>query len=64
MATNKELVAKLMGAEKYILACAHLIALPGSPAYDREGGMKKIIDQAPRYEDPAGKWGNIRSFCQ
>ena len=48
MATNKELVAKLMGAEKYVLACAHFIALPGSPAYDREGGMKKIIDQALR----------------
>ena len=48
MATNRELIAKLMGAEKYVLACAHLIALPGSPAYDREGGMKKIIDQALR----------------
>jgi membrane complex biogenesis BtpA family protein len=48
MATNKELIAKLMGSEKYILACAHLIALPGSPGYDREGGMKKIIDQALR----------------
>jgi membrane complex biogenesis BtpA family protein len=48
MATNRELIEKLMGAKKYALACAHFIALPGSPAYDREGGMKKIIKQALR----------------
>ena len=48
MATNKELVTKLMGTDKFIIACAHFIALPGSPAYDREGGMKKIIGQALR----------------
>jgi uncharacterized protein len=48
MTTNKERIAKLMGADKYVIACAHFIALPGSPAYDRDGGMKKIIDQALR----------------
>ena len=49
MATNRELIEKLMGAKKYTLACTHLIPLPGSPAYDREGGMKKIIDQENPY---------------
>jgi len=48
MTTNKERIAKLMGGEKYVIACAHLIALPGAPAYDRESGMKKIIKHALR----------------
>ncbi|MCD6356075.1 MAG: hypothetical protein J7L66_02220 [Anaerolineaceae bacterium] len=48
MTTNKERIAKLMGAEKYVIACAHLIALPGAPAYDKDGGMQKIIDRALR----------------
>jgi len=48
MLTNKKRIEKLMGSEKYIIACAHFIPLPGSPAYDREGGMKKIVKQALR----------------
>ena len=48
MTTNKERIAKLMGAEKYVIACAHLIPLPGSTGYDREGGMKKIVTRALR----------------
>lgn len=48
MFNYKKKIAKHMGAEKYVLACTHLIALPGSPAYDRDGGMKKIIKQALR----------------
>ena len=48
MTTYRELLAKHFGAEKYIIACAHLIGLPGSPAYDLEGGMDKIIKQALR----------------
>jgi hypothetical protein len=48
MTTYKEQMAKHFGAEKYILACAHLLGLPGSPAYDAEGGMDKIIKQALR----------------
>ena len=48
MTTNKERIAKLMGADKYVIACAHFIALPGAPAYDRDGGINKIIDQALR----------------
>jgi uncharacterized protein len=48
MTTNKERIAKLMGAEKYVIACAHFIPLPGATGYDREGGMKKIIKRALR----------------
>ncbi len=48
MTTNKDRISKLMGAEKYVIACAHLIPLPGSTGYDREGGMKKIIARALR----------------
>lgn len=45
MTTNKERIAKLMGAEKYVIACAHLIPLPGATGYDREGGMVKRINK-------------------
>lgn len=48
MTTHRERIAGLMGAKKYIIACAHLLALPGAPAYDREGGVKKIINQVLR----------------
>ena len=48
MTTNKERIAKLMGAEKYVIACAHFIPLPGATGYDREGGMKKVINRALR----------------
>ena len=48
MTNYRKKIAKHMGAEKYVLACTHLIALPGAPSYDREGGMKKIINHALR----------------
>jgi hypothetical protein len=48
MQTHKQRIAELMGAEKYIIACAHFIPLPGATGYDRVGGMKKIIDRALR----------------
>lgn len=48
MKTNKERIAELMGAEKYVIACAHFIPLPGATGFDREGGMKKIIKRALR----------------
>jgi membrane complex biogenesis BtpA family protein len=48
MASYKKNIAKHMGADKYVIACTHLIALPGAPAYDRAGGMKKIINKALR----------------
>lgn len=34
----------LFGSNKPIIAMAHLLPLPGSPLYDRDGGMAKIID--------------------
>ena len=39
-------IRDLMGSEKYIIAAVHTLPLPGSPYYDREGGMKKIIARA------------------
>lgn len=41
-----ETIRDLMGSEKYIIAAVHTLPLPGSPYYDREGGMKKIIARA------------------
>lgn len=38
--------ASLMGCTKYIIAAIHTLPLPGSPYYDREGGMNKIITNA------------------
>lgn len=42
--TNK--FASLMGCDKSIVAAVHTLPLPGSPYYDRDGGMKKIITRA------------------
>ena len=39
-------IRDLMGSDKYIIAAVHTLPLPGSPYYDREGGMKKIIARA------------------
>ncbi len=36
----------VMGCQKPIIAMCHLSALPGDPSYDKEGGMKKIIERA------------------
>ncbi len=38
----------LFGSSKYVIAAVHFLPLPGSPAYDREGGMRKIIERAKR----------------
>ena len=32
--------------EKPIIAMCHLQAMPGDPYYDRNGGMKKVLDSA------------------
>lgn len=37
---------EILGTGKPIIAMCHLLPLPGDPAYDRAGGMKKIIDAA------------------
>jgi membrane complex biogenesis BtpA family protein len=44
----RQTFANLFGSSKYIIAAVHFLPLPGSPAYDREGGMKKIIQRAKR----------------
>jgi membrane complex biogenesis BtpA family protein len=38
----------MFGVEKPIIAMCHLQALPGDPAYDRAGGMAKVVDLAQR----------------
>jgi uncharacterized protein len=35
---------EVFGTAKPIIAMCHLPALPGDPAYDKQGGMKKVID--------------------
>jgi hypothetical protein len=47
MASYKKNIAKHMGADKYVIACTHLIALPGAPAYDRAGGMR--LSATPKF---------------
>lgn len=44
----RQTLADLFGSPKYIIAAVHFLPLPGSPAYDRQGGMKKIIQRAKR----------------
>ena len=44
----RQTFADLFRSSKYIIAAVHFLPLPGSPAYDREGGMKKIIQRAKR----------------
>jgi membrane complex biogenesis BtpA family protein len=38
----------MFGVQKPIIAMCHLQALPGDPAYDRAGGMAKVIELAAR----------------
>lgn len=37
---------EVLGTEKAIIAMCHLQAMPGDPGYDRQGGMRKVIDMA------------------
>lgn len=37
---------EVFGCKKPIVAMCHLCALPGDPAFDKEGGMKNVIDWA------------------
>ncbi len=39
---------EMFGVEKPILGMVHFQPLPGSPLYDRKGGMKKILETAKR----------------
>ncbi len=38
----------LFGTEKPVIGLLHLLAMPTDPKYDREGGMKKVLDRAER----------------
>lgn len=37
---------EVFGVEKPIIAMCHLLALPGDPGYDAEGGVEKIVEKA------------------
>jgi uncharacterized protein len=39
-------LSNLLGVKKFIIAGVHLLPLPGTPGYDGQGGMKKIITRA------------------
>jgi membrane complex biogenesis BtpA family protein len=42
----KTLVQAEYGKPHLLIGCVHTLALPGTPLYDRAGGMRKIIAQA------------------
>lgn len=42
----KTLVQAEYGRDHLLVGCVHTLALPGSPLYDRSGGMRKVIRQA------------------
>lgn len=37
-----------LGTDKPIIAMCHLLAMPGDPGYDRDGGVDKVIEHALR----------------
>lgn len=41
-------LSNMFGVQKPIIAMCHLQALPGDPAYDRAGGMAKVVELAER----------------
>ena len=42
------MIESTFGSRKPIIAMIHLAPLPGSPLYDRAGGMQKIVDDSAR----------------
>ncbi len=46
IATNNCWTKDLFGTTKPIIAMCHLMALPGDPGYDKELGMRQVIDMA------------------
>ena len=51
----KTLVQTDFGRDHLLVGCVHTLALPGTPLYDRSGGMRKIVRQArEEAEDPRG----------
>ena len=43
-----EWIKQLFGTEKPIIAMCHLRPMPGDPYYDKDGGMRKVVDEAYR----------------
>lgn len=37
---------EILGTDKAIIGMCHFLALPGDPAFDKEGGMEKVIEAA------------------
>ena len=44
--STEQMLERSFGGAKPIIAMIHLAPLPGSPLYDRDGGMQRIIDLA------------------
>ena len=42
------MIESTFGSRKPIIAMIHLAPLPGSPLYDRAGGMQKIVEDSAR----------------
>ncbi len=42
----KSLVRDEYGVDHLLIGCVHTLALPGTPLYDRTGGMRKLVRQA------------------
>jgi membrane complex biogenesis BtpA family protein len=42
------MIESTFGSRKPVIAMIHLAPLPGSPLYDRAGGMQKIVDDSAR----------------
>ena len=42
------MIESTFGTRKPVIAMIHLAPLPGSPLYDRSGGMQKIVDDSAR----------------
>jgi len=42
----KTLVQNEYGLDHLLIGCVHTLALPGTPLYDRSGGMRKVVAQA------------------
>src|SRR5262250_627247 len=42
------MIESTFGSRKPVIAMIHLAPLPGSPLYDRAGGMQKIVEDSAR----------------
>lgn len=48
MGERMQWIEEMFATPKPIIAMCHLLALPGDPGFDTEGGMRKVIDHASR----------------